>query len=383
MIENTKIKATVDWMSEKYDEMNAKLFGYALGYCNFKIYNGGSKTLGRFRIEGYGIKASKYDGRMFKEDYYGDREYINEQNFYDLCYPVIELNGNYKGTEAALLSTLVHEMCHYYTYMKGFCPKQGHGREFKQIAAQVSSASEGLFTIQRLASAEEMNEYELDDKIKQKDEQRLNNKKSRTKVILVYTNNEIQMSLINNTNQDLINKIISFNSTRKNTQKILSSDDSELINKLYNIGYKKVFRTYRYWNLTSRIIEMLGGEDFINNYNYDILFNNNTNIENKTTNKIEKRIFQIKTSKGLLQLDANNETELFNNLKMKFPNMSDETIQKIMNNKSNYTTITENKQFINKIVEAVMDKITKKDNNKDNIVNISSNFDLGAMSPLE
>lgn len=376
-----KIKPTTSWMSEKYDEMNAKLFGYALGYCNFKIFNGGSKTLGRFRMEGYGLKANKYDGRMFKEDYYGDREYIDEQNFYDLCYPIIELNGNYSGTETALLSTLVHEMCHYYTYMKGICPKQAHGREFKQIAAYVSSMSEGIFTIQRLASAEEMNEYELDDKIKQKDEQRLNNKKSKTVALFVYKNNEIQMSLLNNSNQDLINKIVSHNTTTQNTQQILSSNDINLINKLYEIGYKKVFRTYRYWNLSPRVIEILGGQNFIQNYDYKTLFNNNVEKEEEQKPN-EKRIFQIKTSKGILQLDANNEMELYNNLKIKFPNMSDETIQKIMNNNSNYKTITENKKLINKIVESVMNKIQKK-SNKNNIINISSNFDLGNMSPIE
>ena len=77
-----------------------------------------------------------------------------------------------------------------------------------------------------------------------------------------------------------------------------------------------------------------------------------------------------------------NEMELYNNLKLKFPNMSDETIQKIMNNNSNYKTITENKKLINKIVESVMNKIQKK-SNQNNIIDISSNFDLGNMSPIE
>lgn len=46
--------------------------------------------------------------------------------------------------------------------MHGFAPKQGHGREFKDIASIVSYRSNGLITIQRLATSEEMEQHEMD-----------------------------------------------------------------------------------------------------------------------------------------------------------------------------------------------------------------------------
>lgn len=66
-------------------------------------------------------------------------------------------------------------MCHYYTYRKGFSPKQGHGPEFKSIARYVTANANGMFTIQRLASAEQMEGFVLSDEMKEKKEKRLNN----------------------------------------------------------------------------------------------------------------------------------------------------------------------------------------------------------------
>ena len=102
-----------------------------------------------------------------------ERIYIDRNNFAELCHPTIELNGNYSGTEHGFLETLVHEMCHYYTEMDGYCPRQGHGFEFRNIGSIVTSRSNGMFTIQRLASAEQMTELELSDEMKAKRERRL------------------------------------------------------------------------------------------------------------------------------------------------------------------------------------------------------------------
>lgn len=144
------------WMSEKYDEMNAMLFNGRLGSCGFNIFTtgkgSGGSVLGWFKITGHGIKIDRRTRKMFFENYW-DREYINKDNFVDLCKPVIELNGNYHGTEHGFLSTLVHEMCHYYTYMEGWAPTQAHGREFRNIGSVVASRSNGMFTVQRIATA--------------------------------------------------------------------------------------------------------------------------------------------------------------------------------------------------------------------------------------
>ena len=156
---------TVEWMNQKYDEMNDLLFGGKLGKCFFGIFTTGKgsegRTLGWFRMTGRNLRINRYNRRIFKRYGYGDEVYADSSNFFEVCEPKIELNGNYTGTEHAFLATLVHEMCHYYTYMNGYAPKQGHGREFKEIGYIVSSRSNGMFTIQRLATAEEMTELKL------------------------------------------------------------------------------------------------------------------------------------------------------------------------------------------------------------------------------
>jgi hypothetical protein len=383
-----KIKATTSWMSEKYDEMNAKLFNNELGPCDFKIFTSGrgsyGGTLGWFSLNGKNLRYKNSTRQMYVESGWGDIVEIDEDNFYDICRPSIELNGNYTATENALLGTLVHEMCHYYTYMRGFCPKQGHGREFKQIGSIVSMRSNGLFTIQRLASAEEMSEYDLDDKYKEIKKQRIENKKIDAKAIFVYKNNrDVELTLAKQV--AVIDDIIKYNLNRTNiVNKIIVSDDNDLINKLFDCGYKKIMRTYRYWTIN---VNKLGGPDFIEMYNYKTIYPKNNQNNNFTEKPKERRIFQMKCTSGIVQLDASDETTLFNKLKERFPKMSDEVIRKVMNNEHNYKTITENKQLMQRIVEKVMNKITNddtynEDDNEDFGI-INSNMNLGEMSPFE
>ena len=169
-------RPNTQWMAEKYEEMNQQLFNGELGACSFAIFTSGRGSeggvLGWFKITARNIRIDRYSRRMFA-NYGFDRTYIDKSNFVDLCRPQIELNGNYTGTEHSFLATLAHEMCHYYTYMNGYAPKQGHGREFKDIGSIVSYRSNGMFTIQRLASAEQMTEMELSDEMKAKRAKRL------------------------------------------------------------------------------------------------------------------------------------------------------------------------------------------------------------------
>ena len=167
-MEDKSFVPNIQWMSEKYDEMNEKLFGGSLGRCSFGVFTTGKgsqgNVLGWFKITRKGVKIDRYTRRMYALEDWFDKVYIDKNNFVEKCWPKIELNGNYSGTENGFLATLVHEMCHYYTYMNGFAPKQGHGPEFREIGMAVSNRSNGMFTIQRLASAEQMND--LVEKIK-------------------------------------------------------------------------------------------------------------------------------------------------------------------------------------------------------------------------
>ena len=386
---NKSFKPTVNWMAEKYDEMNAKLFGGQLGQCDFNIFTSGrgsqGRTLGFFRMNGRGLKIEIATRKMFRYDdwFSNDKEYVNKSNFYSVCRPSIELNGNYSGTEHAFLGTLVHEMCHYYTYMNGYAPKQGHGTEFRNIAYRVSYKSNGEFSIQRLASAEEMQNFELSDEMKVKQEKRLANKKASLMAIFVYNINGT-VKLSTTSSQALANRII--DSYKKlDVPKVVVSNDLRLIELLYSHGYRRNFRTWRYWNV--------GNTDWIKTIdNYDIKVYNNpnmnfikntygdkSNIGVEAPQRLSKRIFSIKTNNGTFKTEVASESDLFNKLRERFPKMSDETIKKIMSNQANYQ-MTENKRksLSNIIREAIEEAI-----GNDGTVDIDSNMNLGLHSPLE
>lgn len=386
---NKSFKPTVNWMAEKYDEMNAKLFGGQLGQCDFNIFTSGrgsqGGTLGFFRMNGRGLKVEIATRKMFRHNdwFPNDKEYVNKSNFYLVCRPSIELNGNYSGTEHAFLGTLVHEMCHYYTYMNGYAPKQGHGTEFRNIAYRVSYKSNGEFSIQRLASAEEMQNFELSDEMKAKQEKRLSNKKASLMAIFVYNINGT-VKLSTTSSQALATRII--DSYKKlDVPKVVVSNDLRLIELLYSHGYRRNFRTWKYWNV--------GNTDWIKTIdNYDIKVYNNpnmnfikntygdkSNIGVEAPQRLSKRIFSIKTNNGTFKTEVASESDLFNKLRERFPKMSDETIKKIMSNQANYQ-MTENKRksLSNIIREAIEEAI-----GNDGTVDIDSNMNLGLHSPLE
>lgn len=248
-------KPTVAWMSEKYNEMNNLLFNGKLGACDFGIFTTGKgsqgRTLGWFKMTGRNLKAKSYDRHMFVFDWAQMKDiYINSDNFVQICKPCIQLNGNYTGTEQAFLTTLVHEMCHYYTYMNGYAPKQGHGPEFRRIAETVTLRSNGMFSIQRLATAEQMTEFELSDEMKQKKEKRRENKKSRLNAVLVYYTNGI-IGLTTTSKQPLIDKIMQCY-TRNDVKKVVFTSDPTFINYVFEMGYQKNFSTWRYWDVANQ-----------------------------------------------------------------------------------------------------------------------------------
>ena len=386
---NKSFKPTVNWMAEKYDEMNAKLFGGQLGQCDFNIFTSGrgsqGGTLGFFRMNGRGLKIEVATRKMFRHNdwFPNDKEYVNKSNFYPVCRPSIELNGNYSGTEHAFLGTLVHEMCHYYTYMNGYAPKQGHGTEFRNIAYRVSYKSNGEFSIQRLASAEEMQNFELSDEMKAKQEKRLSNKKASLMAIFVYNINGT-VKLSTTSSQALATRII--DSYKKlDVPKVVVSNDLRLIELLYSHGYRRNFRTWKYWNV--------GNTDWIKTIdNYDIKVYNNpnmnfikntygdkSNIGVEAPQRLSKRIFSIKTNNGTFKTEVASESDLFNKLRERFPKMSDETIKKIMSNQANYQ-MTENKR---KSLSDIIREAIEEAIGNDGTVDIDSNMNLGLHSPLE
>lgn len=393
-------KPTVGWMALKYDEMNDQLFGGKLGECKFAVFTSGrgaeGGVLGWFKITGRNIRIRRYNRRMFKTNGW-DEINIDRNNFVQLCQPQIELNGNYSGTEHAFLATLAHEMCHYYTYMNGYAPKQGHGREFKEIGYIVSSRSNGLFTIQRLASAEQMSEMELNDEMKAKRERRLANRKASVYAVFDFRKNG-EIHLTTTSSRALIDEIVRTYSS-SNVIKILLSNDASLIDLLFSKGYRKNMRSWRYWNVADK--------DWINNiddYEYEEYVNpefednapkngevqlgigNHKNTPPQAPNN-PTMVFSIKTSNGVFETECSSFAELRAILQQRFPKMSYETISKLMGNKANFKQMAENRRNVKTIISEVIDEFMQNEfrgaNNMGDTVEINPDMNLGLQSPLE
>ena len=248
-----KFTPTVDWIADKYFELNEWLFNGRLGNCLFEVFTRGEgmeTSLGHFRFTGRGIKYSERTGQMYYCPDYGQKEKIDANNFALYIKPMIGLNGNYKRTEYMWLNTLVHEMCHYYTYMGGRVPVQAHGIEFRQIASIVGIRSNGIFDIKRLTDAE--NAGELDGKIASRRQARDENKKSKMTALFLFMRNG-EVRLVTTTKQSLIDEIIS-RSNERVCKKIVATSDANFIEYLWSLGYKKNMLTYRYWPLENNSV---------------------------------------------------------------------------------------------------------------------------------
>jgi len=368
MENNNNFTPSTSWMTAKYAEMNSQLFNDELGECDFGIFTKGRGSqggvLGWFRITGR-VKAAQFNRRMFKVNPYGERIWVDSKNFVDICRPRIELNGNYRGTEEAFLATLVHEMCHYHNYKDGYIPKQGHGTEFRHIAAIVSSRSNGRFTVQRVATAEQMSGLELNDEMKQKKEKRAENKKHAVTAVFRFMNDG-SVQLTTTSNQELIDALMA---TYKNCKKVVTSNDYDLITILFQQGYKRNFRTWRYWNVE--------GKDFVNNLNQ---YQTST-LEDVV--KKEKKIFLLRTSNGIKEIDyGGSKFKLYSIIKSMIPKINDDSLWNLIDNKANYKTVTESKINTSRIIREVIEDFIKEDE-KDGVIDILPNMNLGLYSPME
>ena len=376
-------KPNPQWMAEKYNEMNQLLFNGALGACDFAIFTSGRGSeggvLGWFKITARNIRVDRYSRRMFANQGW-NKAYIDKSNFVDLCRPRIELNGNYTGTEHSFLATLVHEMCHYYTYMHGYAPKQGHGREFKEIGYEVSERSNGMFTIQRLASAEQMTEMELSDEMKAKRAKRLSNRKSSVTAILVFTKKgEVKLTI--SSNPSLINMISS--SEKERGENVVTTNDAEVIEYLFNKGYRKNMRTWRYWSLEGKpwLDELKSMLPEISGETLGVRRPAAQQVPPQQQPTHPKRIFSIKTSNGVFEHDGENYYSLLTALKERFPRTSEEGILKLINNPANYRMV-ENMINAKSIIKEVIEEFMNTEMGDDSVA-INPDMNLGLQSPLE
>lgn len=247
-------KPDIAWIRRMYNEMNRKLFDYRLGHCDFDIFKKGAGSQGHvlgFFTFGRGVRMNRLNRHMFVVEASGNIQYINYENFPLICRPRIELNGNYHGKQSSFLNTLVHEMCHYWTYMNGFSPSDAHGAEFMRAARMVQENSGGTMEIGKVASAEEMEGYQLDQNIADRNMKRTQTRQSRSYLVIVVQNkNTVYMSMISSLS--VVEKIVDYYREMKSVNMILVSKDSGLMQYLFDKHYGKIFRSWRYWDISSR-----------------------------------------------------------------------------------------------------------------------------------
>lgn len=266
--EGDKFKPTVEWMAKWYDIMNAELFGGILGKCKFEPFTTGKgqgNWLGRFQVL-RPIKVESRSRRMFYS-FWGEKTYITKDNFVTVCDPCIGLNINYSATEEGWLATLVHEMCHYYTYMYGYAPKQAHGVEFREIGERVSYRSNGRFTVQRLAGAEQMKEFEMDQAM-------IDKKTKRTMIVVMFMCDGV-VRFIPTSSEKLIDEILMIERRHGSTRcdEIRIYVEPSVANEIFKIMKFKNLRSYKFYHIENKpqVLEIL------NNHTYSVPFKTNSN----------------------------------------------------------------------------------------------------------
>lgn len=201
------------------------------------------------------------------------------------------MNSSYSATEDALLNTLVHEMCHYYTYMYGYCPKQAHGTEFRQIASEVCSRSNGRFVITRLAGAEAMSKHKLDDKVFQR---LVDN------VYSIFTEmKDGAVRLTRAKNKNVIDEIIDYHSRARNAIRTYVYLDGDMSEYFARNGKKHIMRTYRFWTMNGdfdTVLSQWPDAHPIKKVNYDDM--NNENYSRDVVDIITERVMtEIKNNR--------------------------------------------------------------------------------------
>ena len=174
------IEVTPAWMKENYIRLNKELFGGTLGPCSFYLFRKGEGSkrgdlYGLFYLEpkwDFDTVSLKFnDGRigwgvvkLKKNDEVIQWDAINRGNiFHYYNTPCIELSGLHKWTERAALSTLVHEMCHYYVEVVQCIYDKPHGKAFQDAARMVEQNSGGLYSYDRIMTSEEVSGLESSD----------------------------------------------------------------------------------------------------------------------------------------------------------------------------------------------------------------------------
>lgn len=183
--EFAEFKPTVAWMTQKFNELNRKCFNNELPECFLRITKLSKKTLGNFAPHTNTELYTKKDGTIMYDDlvtvdghsahfkFEIDKEWILEN-----CKPVISLNNIYAMSEKEWLSVLIHEMCHYSSFIKGKMDSSNennsHGKIFHQECEDAARKMGEDWTAEYIETSEQLKEV-VDDEAAQTEASRISN----------------------------------------------------------------------------------------------------------------------------------------------------------------------------------------------------------------
>lgn len=311
MDNDLNFRPTVEWMRLKYNELNKEYFNNSLGGCDFSIFKTGrgasGNVLGYFKLFSRGLSYDCYDRRILlnKNGVYLE---ITKNNF-EIAGPMISLNGNYRGSEESFIYILIHEMCHYYTYMNGIVPTQAHGPEFRKIGRFVSLRSNGLYSVERIASSEVMSNLQLSDEMVNKNNHRKDNKINRMKALFLFYSSG-KKSLVTTSSDELINFYLRYKKDPY-LDKIILSTDINLIKFLYDLGYSTNLRSRRYYDISNvDWLEKLDG------MNYEVLYSKLDEAIIKATSKVINEVLGKRVNNNLVKLDSEMNLGLYSPIEL-------------------------------------------------------------------
>jgi hypothetical protein len=175
-------------------------------------------------------------------------------------------------------------------------------------------------------------------------------------------------------------------SEKERGSNVVATNDADVIEFLFSKNYKKNMRTWRYWSLEDK--PWLGElKNLLPETSGEMLGVKRPQPQVPQQPQQPKMIFSIKTSNGVFEVGCSSFIELRNKLQQRFPNMSYETISKLMGNKANFKKIEESTMNRKDIIKEVIDEFMRNEfrgaNNMEDDITINPDMNLGLQSPLE
>lgn len=284
----------------------------------------------------------------------------------------------------------------------GYIPKQGHGKEFKAIAKKIYEKTNGEIVITTYDRTGEFTQ--TNQKILQTIEKRKTNRINSTFAVLTITsNNSLSLQMLKeNTLKTLL---------RFSKDFVIYSSNNELIAKLFERGFNRVFRGLGlWWDITNpHTIDLLNQYEFIDkngNTAPSLKYllgmenekNNNNNFNNDNDWHLDYKIihdqngYNLINKQGKKVLNINVDSITFDENKQLFI-MKFGKFTKIgkPGDWKNLTSESRDNYIKNIIRETILNELNKKNNpNKinnlddtDNMGYITPNMNLSLYSPYE